>query len=270
MEWRRLVEGVIISVLFFAAIALFSDPGRTLARLESVRSLPVLGALAATLVGELLWSGVLSVLLRAQGYRPRLGRFQTIFVAGAGLRSIVPGGSVSGPAVVAYFVSRTTDVPGETSVAMAYVAEVFLWAGSAVVGTVGLVGLLVSHGPSPRLLEFAGALAVVTALAFGVVLYGVRRPAPIESRVDHVATVVHDFVAGHSSRLATEIDPDRVGVWLDRFFDAFRRLANDPRHLSPALVAAIGGWFVHATAFYRLSRPSASGLDPEGEGHTLR
>lgn len=244
MEWRRVLEGVGVATLFLVAIAMLGDPSRMFALLGSVDPFWYALSLLTTLGSVLVWSETLGVLLRAQGYAPRPGRFQVIFVAGMGLRSVVPGGSASGPAVVAYLLSRTTNVSGETSVAMAYVTEVLLWIGSAVVGSVGFVAILLVQ-PSPRLYRLAVALGGLVVIVFGVLAYGIRHPESIESAAHRVVTVPYHAIDGHSSRIARHLNPDRIEDRLDRFFESFQRLGDDPSHLIPALVAAIVGWFLH-------------------------
>lgn len=250
MNWRRVVEGVAVVGLLVAALALFGDPRETLSILTSVALVPYAGALATTLAGIVVWSGVMSSLLRAQGVDVRPGRFQTVFVAGMGIRSIVPGGSASGPAVLGYIVGRTTDASTETAVAMAYVQDVVLWVGATAVGLAGILGILAFGHPPRSVLELAGGLTVLTLVMFGIVGYGIRNPDPVESVVDRVVSWLSAVVGRVSESVAGYLDPEAVEASLDRFFDAFRRLADDPTHLSPAVGSAVVGWFVHATTLY--------------------
>jgi len=250
MERRRVAEGVAVIALLFGALALFGDPRRTFAMLESVDPVPYAGALATTLAGLVIWSGALAALLRGQGVDVRPYRFVTPFVAGMGVRSVVPGGSVSGPAVLGYVVGRTTDASTETAVAMAYVNDVALWIGSAAVGAVGVLGLLLFRRPSGRLLALAGGLVAFAAVGFGIVGYGIRHPDPVEDVVGGVVAWLRGVVRRLVSGPVERFDPDTIGERLDRFFDAFGRLARDPTHLGPALVSAVGGWFVHASGLY--------------------
>jgi len=250
MDWRRIAEGVAVTGMLVASLALFGNPRQALDTIESVRTVPYAGALAGTLLGMVIWSGTLSALLRAQGVAVDPGRFQTTFVAGMGIRSVVPGGSASGPAVLGYVVGRTTDAPVETAVAMAYVQDVLLWVGATAVGTAGILGLLLFHHPSAQVLELAAGLTVLTLVMFGVVGYGILNPEPVERVVDALVTRLHDAASGVSERAAAYLDPEAVDDSLDRFFGAFRRLADDPEHLGPALASAVAGWFVHATTLY--------------------
>jgi len=247
---RRAVEGAVVAVLLLASLALFASSRAALSTVASV-DLPVFAlAVATTLAGLAFWSESLAALLRVQGYRPRPRRFLVVFLAGTGLRGLVPGGSSSGPAVLAYLVARTTDVPGETSAAMAYVAEVCLWIGSAVVATTGMVALLLFGRPTADVLGLAGALVVLATVVFGLLVYGAFRPTRIERRLRGAVRRLHDAVEPRSARLAEALDPDGVEASLDRFFGSLRQLAADPRRASPAVGAAVAGWFVHATTLY--------------------
>lgn len=250
MEWRRVVEGVVVAALLVVALVTFGNPARTLAVLGRVNPLFFAGSLATTLGGILVWSVALSVLLEAQTHEMRLGWFQLIFVAGMGLRSLIPGGSTSGPLVLAYLVSRTTDVPAETSVAMTYVLEVFLWMGTTVVGFVGFAGMIAFEHPSTAVIQLGVGLLVLTIVIFTIVVFAVRNPEPIEGAIDTVVGCLKSHAGTRSSGIVGRLDPAAIDERIERFVDAFRRLAEDPTHLGPALAAAVAGWFVHASTLY--------------------
>lgn len=250
MRWQRVLEGVIVSLLLLVAAVTFGDPQTTLSILGTVDPLTYALAVASTVGGVLIWSETLASLLGAQGEELTPGRFQVSFLAGMGLRSLVPGGSTSGPVVLAYVVSRANGVAAETSVAMSYVLEVFLWIGTVVVGFSGFGLLVLVTDLSMVERRLAAGLIAFTAVVFAVLLYGIEHPEPVESRIEWVVKTLHNLAQGHSSLLADHLDAEVVDERLDRFFSAFRYLGHDPKHLVPGLIAAVAGWFVHALTLY--------------------
>lgn len=250
MDWRRVFEGIAVSLLLVVAVILFGDPHRTLAILKTVDPVTYGVSLVSTLGGIIIWSETLSSLLRAQDEDIRPGRFQIGFLAGMGIRSLVPGGSTSGPLVLAYVISRTNRITGETSVAMSYVFEVFLWIGTTVVGLVGFSVLVLVTDLSEVEQGLAAGLISFTAVVFMVLLYGIKHPDPVESRIEWIVKSLHDLAQGHFSLLAVHLDANVVDERLDRFFSAFRYLGHNPVHLVPGLIAAVSGWFVHALTLF--------------------
>lgn len=250
LEWRRLVEGILVAILLFVSLTLFGNPQETLKTLETVNTMLFGFALLTTLIGVIIWSGTVGALLRGQGYHLRLGYFQGVYIAGMGVRSVIPGGSTIGPAILAYLMTRTMAVSGERSVAAAYIAEVFLWVGSAVVGTTGALGIILFGHPSKGFSDLVVGLGLLTGFVFGVILYGIFHPAPIEKRVHHWVMIAHEIVDAHAPSLARYIHPSKIENHLDRFFSVFRHLSDDPMHALPSVGAAVAGWFVHATTLY--------------------
>ncbi|MFB6198875.1 MAG: YbhN family protein [Halobacteriaceae archaeon] len=250
MDRQRLVEGVIVSCLFVVALVLFGDPRKTLTLLTTINPAPYAIALGTTITGLLVWSETLASLLRAQGETLTPGRFQLGFVAGTGLRSLVPGGSTTGPLVLAYVVSRSNRVSGETSVAMSYVFEVFLWVGTSAVGMTGFILLILNTEISDIEQKLAAGLIGLAIFVFLILFYGIQYPESIENRIEWIVKWFHERAQGRSKLLAQYLDVEVVDERLDRFFGAFRRLGDDPAHLIPGLATAIIGWFVHALTLY--------------------
>lgn len=247
MQWRRAGELALVPVLLVLAFAYLGNPTRTLVTLRAADLASVADALAATLASIVVWSVALFVLLRVQGYRLHPARFLAAFASGMGLRGVVPGGSTTGPAVLGFLVARGTGVPGETATAMAYVTEILLWTGSAVVAAAGF-GLLVAAGnPDPVVLKLAAVVATGGLAVAAVVAYGVTHPTPAINAVRRLAAALHGFLRDYSLRAANLVHPATVEDRLDDFLGALRRLARDPVVLSPALAAAVLGWFVRAT-----------------------
>ncbi|MFB6112475.1 MAG: YbhN family protein [Halodesulfurarchaeum sp.] len=250
MKWSRVLEGLLVSVLLVLAVAMFTDRQQMLRILTGVDPVSYAIALGTTLGGILIWSGTLSSLLRAHDVEPTPGRFQVSFVAGMGIRNLVPGGATTGPIVLGYAITRANEVDAETSIAMAYVLEVFLWVGTAVVGLLGFVLLVLSRELSVLERRLAMGLLSFTVIAFAVILYGIRNPDPIERTVEWIVTTLHDLVQGHSAFLEEHLDASVVEERLDRFFAAFRLIDDDPLLIVPGMAMAVGGWFVHALTLY--------------------
>ena len=90
--WRRLLEGVAVSVLLVALFVAVAGPGRVASVLERADPPLVAASLVAALLWLLAWSETLAVLYRSQW--PGVGdlRFRAAFVGGMGARGLVPGG----------------------------------------------------------------------------------------------------------------------------------------------------------------------------------
>ncbi|MFB6131440.1 MAG: YbhN family protein [Salinigranum sp.] len=249
MRGTRLVEGsavVVALALLFAYVVGWGRVEAVLARTHpGIYSL----ALAATVGWVLAWSQTLYALLIAQRGRLRSGRFRLVFFGGMALRGLVPGGSVSGPAVVSYVVATSTPVEAEESFAMAYVAEILYWLGSIALAVVGLLGLLLTGGARPPVSLVAGLGALAVGFA-AVLAVGVRNPALVERPVNRLAGAGRATVGRVSDRVRGALDPETIDRRLERFFEALGRLDDDPRHLLPAFGAAVVGWLCHVLALY--------------------
>ncbi|MFB6073872.1 MAG: YbhN family protein [Haloarculaceae archaeon] len=250
MKRARLVEGVIVVVVLTAVFLTVSGP-ETVAQLLLRANIWVYAVSVFAVIGWILASSeTLYVLLRSQQAALHWGRFRLVFLAGTGIRGLVPGGSVSGPAIMAYVVATSTPVSTEGTLAMAYVAEVCYWFGSAVVAAVGLVGVSVLEGPETVPTSLVSGLVVTTAGAGVVLALGVRKPGLVERPAHWAAFAGRVTVGRVSERVRGALQADAIDRRIERFFDSLVRLSDDPRHLLPALAWSVVGWVCHSLALY--------------------
>lgn len=250
MKRTRLVEGLVVVVvlaLLFVSVSGASDLGSVLSRANpALYGLSFVGALAWLLAS----SETLFVLLETQHADLGWLRFRLVFLGGMGLRGLVPGGSVSGPPVLAYVVTTSTPVESEGSLAMAFVAELCYWLGSVSVAALGLVGLAFAGDGTTVPAPLVGGLAALTVLLGTMLALGIRNPTLVERPAHAVAFAGRSTVGRVSTRVRDALAPDAVDRRLERFFDALGHLSDDPRHLLPALGWSVLGWLCHALALY--------------------
>lgn len=249
MKQRRLVEGLVVVVVLAVLLTLVSGPQEVVRLVGRVNPLVYSLAFVAALAWLLAWSETLYVLLGTQHGGLHWLRFRLVFLGGMGLRDLVPGGVVVGPAVIAYVVATSTPVESEESLAMSFVAEVCYWLGSVVVAVGGLLGMAVLGETTPprNLLLVLGVLALLGGLLLAV---GVRNPLLVEWPAHWVAWLARVTVGRFSERLRDELTADAIDERLERFFDALARLADDPRLLAPALGWSVVGWVAKSLALY--------------------
>jgi len=249
VKQRRLVEGLVVVVVLAVLATLVSGPQQVAQLLGHANPLVYSLAFLAAFAWLLAWSETLYVLLGSQHGGLHWLRFRLVFLGGMGLRDLVPGGVVIGPAVIAYVVATSTPVESEESLAMSFVAEVCYWLGSVVVAVVGLVGMVVLGQATPprNLLAVLGVLTLLGGLLLAV---GVRRPTLVEWPAHRVAWLARATVGRFSERLREALTEDAIDERLERFFDALARLADDPRLLVPALGWSVVGWAAKALALY--------------------
>jgi uncharacterized membrane protein YbhN (UPF0104 family) len=258
VRWARPLGGLLVAAgLVALTVFLLTTPGLGALLTGADPGLYALAFLSVS-VWLLATGQALLVLLRAGGPVPGLG-FRVGFLAGMGLRALVPGGSVSGPPLVAAGVAAATPVDGEECLATAVVAELCSWLGSAVVAGVGLlglglglaVGLQGSPGvPTPLVWGLAG----LTVLAGIVLAVGITNPTlvgrPARAGV-HLAAAAGRATAGRlSPRLEEALAPDSVDRRLTRLAGTLRTLGRHPRLLAAALAWSTLGWLVHGLALY--------------------
>jgi uncharacterized protein (TIRG00374 family) len=183
------------------------------------------------------WSGPSSLARRA-------------FYGATIVRNFLPAGNVGAGGFVAYTVSRHEDV--EVSVAAAGVTgwEVVLMVASAVVGSVGLAGVVAAGGSATRGAELlAGVAALLAAVAvIGVALSRFR--GRVARGVARAATLVRSHLPTGTDGAAPPVRAEAVRRGLDRFFATLRTLATERERATVVFVAALSVWLGWALPLY--------------------
>lgn len=224
--------------------ALLAELGR--ADLE-VFALGLLAAAAALLA----WSEMLGRLLGVRrGYR-------LAYLAGDFGKQVLPMGHASGPALMAYAVSRTLGMEYERGLAVVTVSEALhltaslgvAAAGLAVLATTGQAGL----APVAAIVS-AALLAVATVFA----LVWFRRET-IEGGAQAAARVLQGRFGVLDGRLGAALTPAAVAARLERYYATLSSVTAGDSVATAALLA-VAGWCCYVAPLYT----SALAL-----GHTL-
>lgn len=164
------------------------------------------------------------------------------FYGAAIVRNFLPAGNVGGSGFVAYTVSRHGDVTVSEAVAGVTGWEFVMMVASAVVGGVGVLGV-VAAGQDPAgtvelFAAFASLLAVVAAA--GVVLEAYREA--VAAVVTRLALAVEPVLARVLPDHDAGVDAERVRGGLDEFFATLSRLAADRSRFVTVVAAAHAAW----------------------------
>lgn len=166
------------------------------------------------------------------------------------VRSVVPAGNVGGGAFVAYTVSRREDIAVSECLAAVATWEFLNMVASAVVATVGVVGIVLSGGD-------VGAAPVVVAAFGSLLLFGLAAGVLVARRRERVVDVVVwssalvDRTLGRlTARLAGRLDRDDVRRGLDGFLVDVAGVTRDRRRLALAALAAHLAWLFGTLPLY--------------------
>ncbi|MFC3478512.1 lysylphosphatidylglycerol synthase transmembrane domain-containing protein [Halobacterium litoreum] len=207
-------------------------------------------AVAVSLVGMVVASEGMRVLLDVPPLSSGAWVARRAGLASMFVRNVVPVGNVGGGAFVAYTVSRRENRDISECVAAMASWEFLNMVASAVVATVGVVGLAAAGGN-------VGAVPVVVAAFAGLLGLTLAAGTLLSARRDSVAAFVvwasalANRTLGHVvPGLASRLDPERVRDGIDHFFASVSRLGRDRRRLALAVVAAHVSWVLGPLALY--------------------
>jgi uncharacterized protein (TIRG00374 family) len=247
--WRQFA-GTALALGLLVLLLLGLDTGALAAALASADPALVGGAAAAALVAQFVWSLTTATLLRgADGSLPRR-RIQLGYLSGTFGKQILPLGTVSGTAVMAYVIAEDADRRFRDVFAAVAASELVIFGSSLSVAVLGLLGLAVVPGSgldSPLVLAFA--VGIGATLVVGVALVAYRR-AGLGRAVVALAGIVHRLVGPVSGRVARLVDPDRVAPTVDSFLAEFEATTGDRRRIAIATSLAVAGWLSIGVALY--------------------
>lgn len=239
---RRVAFRLVVAVAIAAALTYGVGWDRVLRNLEAadpiVYAFGPLGAALAMLLGA--EGARLALGFPASSVRGSLAR--RAFLGAAIVRNLFPAGNVGGGGFVAYTVSRHDDVTVGGALAGVTIWEFLMMVASAVVGGIGIAGVVAAGRDSTgivRTLSVFAALLALTVLVFALV----------SSFRDDVAGLVAGFasvtepvlsrvVPGHDEPVTAA----EVRSGLDEFFGSIGALADDRSRFWAVVLAA------HATS----------------------
>lgn len=258
-RWGRTAESLLVVGAFVAVLAVFVGPGRFLSDLRAVELGLYLPAFGLALVWLLAWCLTLLRLLEAEEGNIGDAYFYVVYVAGTFARGIVPGGSLSGPGVMAYVVNAYTDVRPERTLAMTTVSELCYMLASATAAVVGFAVLAATGGVSRAAL--APLLAATLAGVAGVALLGLGalRPDLVRRLLRWPLIRLGRLLGRVSDRAGAALAPAAVDERIDNAFAAVRALRDTPRAALSALSYAHLGIACSAGTLYLSTL--AMGLD---------
>lgn len=250
VDRRRVLARFAVAAGVVAALLYGVGWRRVVQNLASADTALFAYALAISLAGMAVNSEGFRVVLglRARGTGASLARRANL--AGMFVRSVLPAGNVGKGAFVAITVGQSEEVDVSEGVAGAASWEFLNMVASAVVASVGVVGIAIGGGD-------AGAAPVVLAAFTGVLVLAVVAGAEFARRRERVVDLVlwtSQVVRRTLGRAAPMLDErltrERVRGTLDGFFESVTDLARDRRRLAVALVAAHLTWLFGALPLF--------------------
>ncbi|MFC5365954.1 lysylphosphatidylglycerol synthase transmembrane domain-containing protein [Salinirubrum litoreum] len=211
---------------------------------------PRLGALGAlsAVTAVLLWSEALRQLL-CVGRQVSGLRYRAAFLTGDFTKQVLPMGHASGPAIMAYAVSRAVGIDYEETLAAITVADLLNLAVSLLLATAGLALVAVSH---PETATDAVLLPLVVAVlgVFVVVVLLTSRRRLLTAFVRRAAAFCHATAGRVVGRLDRLLDPEQIDSRLVGYYATLDTVAADRSRVVLAGVLAVAGWVLFAFPLY--------------------
>lgn len=252
MEFQRRQTALRFGVAALVVAALVYGVGweAVLANLRTTDVSLFLPAVAASLAGMLVAAEGVRVAIGVPRRSPDASLARHAALAGMFVRSVLPAGNVGKGAFVAYTVSRGERTSASQGVAGAASWEFLNMVASAVVASVGLLGVVAAGrdaGSAPLVIvAFGGLLALVVASGS----LAVQRRDLVVDLVVWAASVGRRTLGRLAPRLDTSLSRERVRSTLDVFLGNVGALLEDRRRLAVAVVAAHVTWLLGVIPLY--------------------
>ncbi|MFC6976413.1 lysylphosphatidylglycerol synthase transmembrane domain-containing protein [Halomicroarcula sp. GCM10025709] len=247
---RRQLAGTALALALIGLLLLGLDTAAVATAIAGSDPTLVAGTVVTALAAQLVWSLTTVTLLTAADsglppYRVQLG-----YLSGTFGKQILPLGTVSGTAIMAYVIAEDLDRQFRDVFAPVAASELLIFGSSLGVAVLGLVGLVADPRAGvggPMVLALAAGVTLV--LVVGVALVAYRR-AVLGRAVVGVAGAVHGLVAPVSERLARHTHPDSVAPHVDSFLAGFGAATGDERRIAVGASLAVLGWLTLSLALY--------------------
>lgn len=231
---------VAVAVIYLLGVAVGWDA--TVERLRQGHLGWIAAACGSTLLCLALWTVMWREILSAMeidvGYR----QLVVTFYAATFANYVTPMGQAGGEPFVAYVLSRDTEASYEESLASVLIADVLRLLPFFTVAAVG-VAYLVFRASLPDTLESSAALLLALAVLMPVAVVLVWRN---RRRLEGYAVDAVRPLERRTDRLSAE----GVAKRIDRLNTSMEKVAEEPRALLYAVVAAYVGWILFALPLY--------------------
>lgn len=252
MEFQRRQTAVRFGVAVAVVAALVYGVGwrRVVANLAATDLSLFAPAVAASLAGMLVAAEGVRVAIGVPRRSPDAGLARRAALAGMFVRSVLPAGNVGKGAFVAYTVSRGEATSASQGVAGAASWEFLNMVASAVVASVGVLGVVAAGsdaGTAPVVLAAFGGLLALVVVSGGL---AVQRRDLVVDAVLWAAGVGRRTLGRFAPRLDTSLTRERVRATLDVFVGNVGALVEDRRRLAVAVAAAHVTWLLSVVPLY--------------------
>lgn len=237
-RWRRAVESVLFVALFVGILVVLVGPSDLLAEIRAADGRIYALAFPVAMVWLFAWSQTLLRLIEGWAGDQNDLFFYVVYLAAMFVRGLIPGGSLSGPAVIAYVVNAYTDIEPERTLAMTTVSELCYWTASLTSATVGVLLLAVTGGVVPEAvgpIVAAGLAGVAVALLLAA---GAARPSASKRALRWPLVGLGRLLGRVSDRAGAALAPEAVDERIENAVGAVRSLADRPRAALVALAYA--------------------------------
>lgn len=252
MEFQRRRTALRFAVAALVVAALVYGVGwrRVLANLAATDLSLFLPAVAASFAGMLVAAEGVRVAIGVPRRSPDASLARHAALAGMFVRSVLPAGNVGKGAFVAYAVSRGESTSASQGVAGAASWEFLNMVASAVIASVGLLGVVAAGrdaGTAPLVLAAFGGLLALAVVSGSL---AVQRRDLVVDFVLWAAKVGRHTLGRLSPRLDTSLTRERVRATLDVFVGNVGALVKDRRRLALATIAAHVTWLLGVIPLY--------------------
>jgi hypothetical protein len=244
----RAVAAFALAVLLVGLLAAGVGTDRLVDHLRTADlRLTAIGAVAAV-AAVVVWSEALRQLLGVT--HPVSGlRYRAAFLTGDFTKQVLPMGHASGPAIMAYAVSRYVDIEYEETLATITVSDLLNLVVSLLLAALGLA-LLTAGGRGASVEMFVVSLAVAVVGVGALLLLLVYRRPLLTRLVRRVAALFHATAGRAVGRFDRSFDPDRVEARLVGYYRTLDAVAADRGRVALATVLVTVGWLLFALPLY--------------------
>ncbi|WP_435345146.1 lysylphosphatidylglycerol synthase transmembrane domain-containing protein [Haloarchaeobius sp. HRN-SO-5] len=248
MERRELAVGVGVGVSVLAILAVGVGWETVVSRVLAADLQLFALAVVASALSIIAWTLSVYALVHRVPNAPGARQFAVLYLSSSVVKQVLPLGSASGPAVIAYVVSRYSDVSLERILLATTVSGFLGVVASGVVAVVGLFVVMATQPVPAWLLRLVLGLVSVGVVLLGVVTVLAIWPSVLRQTVLRLAGALHPSVTRLSSRAGAALEPSKVRTYLDRFIETGELVAEAPRSVALSFLGSILGWLLMAAA----------------------